>query len=94
MLVNVPASLFATFVYEVFLRDSLGVIGSGMAAYEHGKEGLERYLAESGFTDRVKAEMQRHGDVSGQGQSQSNTQDGRQGGAQHIEVVASSVKVE
>lgn len=91
VLVNIPASLFATFVYEVFLRDSLGVIGSGMAAYEHGKEGLERYLAESGFTDRVKAEMRRHGDVSGQ--SQSNSQDGRQGGDQHVEVV-SSVKVE
>ena len=36
ILVNVPATLFATGYYELLMRDSLQQIGKGHATHEHG----------------------------------------------------------
>ena len=44
ILVNVPATLFATGYYEFLMRDSLSKIGKGHAVHEHGEEGLQRHI--------------------------------------------------
>ena len=44
ILVNVPATLFATGYYEFLMRDSLSKIGKGHAVHEHGEEGLHRHI--------------------------------------------------
>lgn len=44
ILVNVPATLFATGYYEFLMRDSLSKIGKGHAVHEHGEEGLRRHI--------------------------------------------------
>ncbi|KAK5075808.1 hypothetical protein LTR24_009862 [Lithohypha guttulata] len=44
ILVNVPATIFATGYYELLLRDSLQKIASGHGQHEHGEEGLVRHL--------------------------------------------------
>ena len=44
ILVNIPATLFATGYYEFLIRDSLAGIGKGHATYESGEDGLMRYL--------------------------------------------------
>ncbi len=44
ILVNVPATLFATGYYEFLMRDSLSKIGKGHAVHEHGEEGLMRHI--------------------------------------------------
>ena len=44
ILVNVPATLFATGYYEFLMRDSLSSIGKGHAVHEHGEEGLQRHI--------------------------------------------------
>lgn len=49
ILVNVPATFFATFVYEGLLRDSLDRIGTGHATYEGGETGLQRHLSNVGY---------------------------------------------
>ncbi|KAL1984836.1 hypothetical protein VTN96DRAFT_8680 [Rasamsonia emersonii] len=54
ILVNVPATIFGTTIYEVFLRDSLAKIHSGKAAYQHGEEGLKRYLTETGMVEKIR----------------------------------------
>ncbi|KAI4263645.1 MAG: hypothetical protein L6R42_001218, partial [Xanthoria sp. 1 TBL-2021] len=38
ILVNVPATIFATGYYKFLMRDSLGSIAKGHAVYEHGEE--------------------------------------------------------
>ena len=48
ILVNVPATLFATGYYEMLMRDSLKKIGSGHAVHEGGEEGLSRHLSRKG----------------------------------------------
>ncbi|KAI9662523.1 MAG: hypothetical protein M1821_008690 [Bathelium mastoideum] len=48
ILVNVPATLFATGYYELLMRDSLKKIGSGFAIHEGGEEGLSRHLSRKG----------------------------------------------
>lgn len=50
ILVNVPATLFATAYYEMLMRDSLQKIGKGAAHHEHGEEGLQLHLTKSGFS--------------------------------------------
>ena len=45
ILVNVPATLFATGYYEFLMRDSLSKIGKGHAVHEHGEEGLRRHIS-------------------------------------------------
>ena len=44
ILVNIPATLFATAYYEFLMRDSLQKIGKGHAVHEDGEEGLTRHL--------------------------------------------------
>ena len=44
ILVNIPATLFATGYYEFLLRDSLMKIGKGHAVHEEGEEGLHRHI--------------------------------------------------
>ncbi|CRG91306.1 putative membrane protein YFL054C [Talaromyces islandicus] len=48
ILVNIPATLFATGFYELFLRDSVQLISKGGVAHQEGDEGLRRYLSEVG----------------------------------------------
>ncbi|KAK4991900.1 hypothetical protein LTR66_002122 [Elasticomyces elasticus] len=49
ILVNVPATLFATGFYELLMRDSLKKIGGGHAVHEGGEEGLGLHLTKSGI---------------------------------------------
>lgn len=49
ILVNVPATLFATGYYELLMRDSLQKIGKGHAVHEDGEEGLALHLTKSGI---------------------------------------------
>lgn len=44
ILVNVPATIFATGYYELLLRDSLQKIAVGHATHEDGEDGLVRHL--------------------------------------------------
>lgn len=48
VLVNVPATLFATMVYELIQRDSIAIIAKGHNVHEEGEEGLARYLTKTG----------------------------------------------
>lgn len=45
ILVNIPATLFATGYYELVMRDSLTKIGKGHAVHEEGEEGLMRHIS-------------------------------------------------
>lgn len=49
ILVNVPATLFATGYYELLMRDSLQKIGKGAAVHEGGEQGLALHLTKSGI---------------------------------------------
>lgn len=48
ILVNIPATIFATGYYEFLLRDSLVSIGKGHAVHEGGEEGLMRHISRAG----------------------------------------------
>lgn len=50
VLVNVPATLFATAYYEMLMRDSLQRIGKGAAVHEGGEEGLSLHLTKSNIS--------------------------------------------
>lgn len=50
ILVNVPATLFATGYYEMLMRDSLQKIGGGHAVHEDGEEGLALHLTKTRIT--------------------------------------------
>jgi len=52
ILVNVPATMFATLFYEVVMRDSLQKIGKGHAVHEDGEEGLQRHLTNTGAMEQ------------------------------------------
>ncbi|KAL6244220.1 hypothetical protein RBB50_009090 [Rhinocladiella similis] len=45
ILVNVPATIFATGYYEFLMRDSLQKIHSGHAEHAEGEEGLKRHVS-------------------------------------------------
>lgn len=45
ILVNIPATIFATGYYELLMRDSLKKIGTGHAVHEEGEEGLFRHIS-------------------------------------------------
>lgn len=51
ILVNVPATIFATAFYEVLMRDSLQKISKGHATHEDGEEGLHRHLTRVGVVE-------------------------------------------
>lgn len=48
ILVNIPATLFATAYYEFLMRDSFLVIGKGHAVHEDGDSGLLRHISKTG----------------------------------------------
>jgi glycerol uptake facilitator-like aquaporin len=48
ILVNVPATIFATGYYEFLMRDSLQKISKGHAEHEDGEEGLTKHLTNVG----------------------------------------------
>jgi hypothetical protein len=45
ILVNIPATIFATGYYEFLMRDSLQKIQKGHASHEDGEDGLKRHLS-------------------------------------------------
>ncbi|KAF2267468.1 aquaporin-like protein [Lojkania enalia] len=49
ILVNVPATFFATAYYEMLMRDSLKKIGHGNAVHADGEEGLMKHLSKKGW---------------------------------------------
>lgn len=49
ILVNVPATFFATAYYEFLMRDSLQKIGKGHAVHEGGEDGLHKHLTNEGM---------------------------------------------
>ncbi|KAI3397417.1 hypothetical protein diail_10748 [Diaporthe ilicicola] len=49
ILVNIPATLFATAYYELLLRDSFLTIGKGHARHRDGDEGLMRHISKTGI---------------------------------------------
>ena len=51
ILVNVPATIFATAYYEMLMRDSLQKISAGHATHEGGEEGLQRHLTNAGIVE-------------------------------------------
>ncbi|GME35596.1 aquaporin-like protein [Neofusicoccum parvum] len=51
ILVNVPATIFATCYYELVMRDSLAKLGTGRAVHEHGDQGLQRHLSKTGVIE-------------------------------------------
>lgn len=48
ILVNIPATIFATGVYELILRDSFAIIAKGHNIHKDGEEGLARHLTKVG----------------------------------------------
>ncbi|KAF2435489.1 aquaglyceroporin like protein [Tothia fuscella] len=51
ILVNIPATIFATGYYEFLIRDSLQKISQGHAQHEDGEDGLVRHLTRTGTMD-------------------------------------------
>jgi len=51
ILVNVPATIFATAYYEFLMRDSIQRIGAGHAVHEEGDEGLVRHFTNRGLME-------------------------------------------
>lgn len=47
ILVNIPATLFATAYYEFLMRDSFLIIGKGHAVHEDGDRGLMRHISKT-----------------------------------------------
>ncbi|KAI0156341.1 aquaporin-like protein [Xylariaceae sp. FL1272] len=48
ILVNIPATIFGTAIYEFVLRDSVSIIGAGGALHEDGEEGLKKHISRPG----------------------------------------------
>lgn len=59
LLVNIPATIFATLYYEVIMRDSFAVIAKGHASHEDGEDGLMRHLTKTGTLE--EGSIQRNG---------------------------------
>ena len=49
---NIPATIFATAVYELLLRDSIAIIGKGHNTHEDGEDGLMRHLSRTGTIEQ------------------------------------------
>ncbi|KAE9380201.1 aquaporin-like protein [Stipitochalara longipes BDJ] len=66
ILVNVPATLFATLVYEVLLKDSFAIIAKGHNVHEDGEEGLTRHLTKTGTLEEgMTSNIARGNDYNG-----------------------------
>ena len=57
ILVNVPATVFATAYYEFLMRDSLRKINQGHAQHEDGMEGLQKHLSKVMATGAMNSTM-------------------------------------
>lgn len=44
---NIPATIFATAVYELIIRDSFAIIAKGHTTHVDGEEGLKRHLTKT-----------------------------------------------
>ena len=65
ILVNVPATIFATGYYELLMRDSLIKIGKGHASHEEGDEGLKRHITQNGYMENGTTAMLRKSEGQG-----------------------------
>jgi hypothetical protein len=66
ILVNVPATIFATLVYEVLQRDSFAIIAKGHNVHEDGEEGLTRHLTKTGTLEEgIAGNIVRRDDYNG-----------------------------
>ncbi len=70
----VPATIFATLIYEGVLRDSFAIIAKGHNTHEDGEEGLTRHLTKTGTLEQgiagnmvLKNEMNGTGGENGYG---------------------------
>lgn len=54
VLVNIPATLFATAYYEFLMRDSLLIISKGHATHQDGEAGLMRHISKVSMADPVE----------------------------------------
>ncbi|TVY58030.1 Aquaporin-3 [Lachnellula cervina] len=62
---NVPATIFATFVYEIILRDSFAIIAKGHNVHAEGENGLTRHLTKTGTLETgIASNIQRRDDYS------------------------------
>jgi hypothetical protein len=50
--VNIPATIFATAIYEMVLRDSFAIIAKGHNIHKDGEEGLTRHLTKVGTLEQ------------------------------------------
>lgn len=57
--VNIPATLFATMIYEIVQRDSFAMIAKGHNVHEDGEEGLARHLTKTGTMEQGTTNMLR-----------------------------------
>ncbi|MCJ1463423.1 hypothetical protein MMC07_002030 [Pseudocyphellaria aurata] len=55
ILVNIPATLFATGYYEFLMRDSFSTIGKGHAVHEEGDKGLLKHMSDTGMVEAETA---------------------------------------
>jgi len=61
ILVNVPATVFATGYYEMLMRDSLKKISKGNAVHAEGEEGLSRHLSKTGIVENGTTNLLKKG---------------------------------
>ena len=65
ILINIPATVFATGFYELLMRDSLQKIGKGHAVHADGDDGLALHLTKTGIpTARADADYLERGYVN------------------------------
>jgi len=65
ILVNIPATLFATTVYEIVLRDSFAIIAKGHNVHKEGEEGLTRHLTKTGTLEQGASNMLKENSSNG-----------------------------
>jgi len=63
--VNVPATLFATAVYEALLRDSFAIIAKGHNVHKEGEDGLTRHLTKTGTLEEGASNMLKENSSNG-----------------------------
>ena len=74
--VNVPATLFATLVYELLLKDSFAIIAKGHNVHEDGEEGLTRHLTKTGTLEEgITSNIGRREDYNGSYQNGAKTEE-------------------
>ncbi|RDW72107.1 putative channel protein [Coleophoma crateriformis] len=72
ILVNIPATFFATCVYEAVQRDSFAIIAKGHGEHEDGQNGLVRHLTKTGTLEQGMTNT-----IGGAGDTWSESNNGR-----------------